>query len=457
MKGYTPRGEKQAKNAKLVRCLSGTLRRHLPDSWITDGGGVAGRFTVFHPLVTVWCMLRQSMGPDQSCGQVLSWLQAVRNKVGLPPISTDTGGYCKARQRLSPELFKNLADRVGGELSGLAGEERLWHGRRVIAADGSAFSMPDTLKNQKRYPQPKSQRKGCGFPIAGFVSLMCMATGAMLGASLGTCNVHDLALFWFMRPVFQPGDIFLGDRGFASFAEMALFRERGIDSVLRLHQRRRTDFRRGRAIGRGDHVVKWLKPPHKPKGLSEADWKALPDSMDIRELRYRVFEKGFRTTDITLSTTLLDAEMYPAKDLAELYFRRWRIEVEFRHLKITLQMDVCRAHSPDVVEQEFWAHVLAHNLVRRVMWESGLAGDVEVFDLSFKSAARHMQCLWVLSWDGEGDDGVHPFLLSLVASELLPVRPGRVEPRVRKRRPKNYSLMSLPRNELRKKLPIYHC
>jgi hypothetical protein len=400
-------------------------------------------------------MLRQSLHPDPSCRSTLAWLQSARTEVGLLPVSSDTGGYCKARRHLPEMLLRTVGMRVGEALSGQAGEGNLWFGRRVLAADGSAFSMPDTEKNQAKYPQPTSQKPGCGFPVAGFVAVICLATGAFLDAALGTWKAHDMALFYYVRSCFRRGDIFLADRGFSSYAEMALFQERGVDSVVRLHQRRRTDFRRGRVLGVDDHIEVWTRPRRAPKGLREEDFSRLPEMLQVRELRYRVAIKGYRTNEIILSTTLLDTKLYPAEALADLYFRRWQIEVDFRHLKTTMQLDVCRGKSPNVVEKEFWAHIVAYNLVRSVMWDAGDAWDGEALGLSLKGAIQHLLSRWILYW-GEATSDDHELLLALINTETLPWRPGRVEPRVRKRRAKNYSLMTKPRHELKKILPKYH-
>ncbi len=371
------------------------------------------------------------------------------------PLSSDTGAFCKARQRLSASLLPELALRVANVLSTQPGVEHLWYGRRILAVDGSAFSMPDTPENQEKYPQPGSQKKGCGFPVAGFVAVICLATGALLGAMLGTWKTHELALFYSLRHYFRTGDIFLADRGFSSYGEMALFWKRGVDSVLRLHQRRRADFRSGRVLAIDDHVATWIKPVCRPKGLQQEDYDQLPEMLQIREIRYRVIVKGYRTNEVTLSTTLLDAEIYSTEALADLYFQRWQVEVDFRHLKITMQLDVCRGKSPDVVEKEFWAHALAYNLIRRLMWDAGDIWDGNALGLSLKGTIQHLLARWILFWaERESDD--YELLLALINMETLPYRPGRVEPRVRKRRPKNYSLMTMPRHELKKLLPRDH-
>jgi hypothetical protein len=348
-----------------------------------------------------------------------------------------------------------LAKRVADSLAGQAEAGHLWCGRRVLAADGSSFSMPDTPRNQARYPQPCQQKKGCGFPVGMFVAVVCLATGAVVDAFIGGGKMHDLAMFYYVRRCFARGDIFLADRGFSSYAEMALFLADGIDSVLRLHQKRLTDFRRGRVLGIGDHVVCWHRPKRCPKGLRLEDYEKLPPSLMVREIRYRVAVKGFRSREVVLSTTLLDADAYPAEALAGLYFQRWEIEVDFRHLKITMQMDVLRGHSPEVVEKEFWAHILAYNLLRRLMWEAGAINGVHALTLSVKGSIQHLLSRWTLFWHKRFLESLGEMLLAISLEEVQ-YRPGRVEPRVRKRRPKNYSLMTMPRHKLMKLLPMEH-
>lgn len=455
MSRYHDKQEKQAKTDKLVHLLAGPLRRILPDSWVREAGGVGERDADFSPLVMVWCMIRQAIFPDQTCGAVLAWLSAARSAVGLDLLSSHTGGYCSARKRLDTEVFPKLAMRVASALTEDRKAGDLWCNRRVLVADGSSFSMPDTPENQASFPQPSSQKPGCGFPMAGFVAVVCLATGALINAYVTACNVHDLAMFYYVRCSFIAGDIFLGDRGFASYAEMALFKARGVDSVLRLHQRRKTDFRRGRILGVCDHIVMWKKPRGRPKGVREEDWNRLPDTMQIREVRYSVSIKGYRTKSVTLSTTLLDAKEYSLEKLSDLYFHRWDIEVDFRHIKETLKMDILRGKSPNVVLKEFWAHILVYNLLRRLMWEAGIRKGVFALTISIKGAVNHLLGRWCFFGLGEMDKGFAD-LLEVIGREIIVDRPGRLEPRVKKRRDKSYSNLTEPRSELKKKLPKYH-
>jgi len=399
--------------------------------------------------VTLWAFIGQVIDPDHCCNRALARIQAHRASVGLPPVSTDTGGYCKARKRLPEPLFSRLCLRSGEALAAGASQGDLWFGRRVKVVDGSSASMPDTRANQAVYPQPDGQAPGCGFPVVAFVAMFCLATGAMLEMAMGPWFLHDLSLFYFVRKSLAFGDILLADRGFCSYAEMALLQRRGVDSVMRLHQRRRTDFRRGRILGLEDHVVVWSKPKQRSRGLRAKDYRRLPDTLTVRELRYRVAVAGFRTREVTLATTLLDAETYFPEALAELYFLRWDVELDFRHIKTTMQMDVLRCKTPQMVRKEIWAHLLSYNLIRTVMWQAAEHGPIRACRLSFKGTLQQILSLRDLLPGGHCVVGISSVLLHVVGQQEVPYRPGRIEPRVRKRRPKSYPLMTRPRAQLK--------
>ena len=409
---------------------------------------------LFPPRVMLWAFIGQVLDPDYSCNRALATIQSHRAALGLPPLSCDTGAYCKARKRLPEALLSGLCLQVGEHLAAGVAAEQLWLGRRVKGVDGSSASMPDTLANQAAYPQPKSQAPGCGFPLMAFVAVFCLATGAMLRLELGPWWLHDLSLFYFVREALTGGDIFLADRGFCSYAEIALLKFRGVDSVLRMHQMRKTDFRRGRVIGLGDHIVTWHKAKHRSRGLRQEDYDLLPETLTVRELRYRVQTPGFRTREVTLATTLLDGEIYSAETLAELYFRRWEVEVDFRHIKTTLQMDVLRGQAPAMVRKEVYAHMLAYNLIRSVMWKAARADGQRARQLSFKGTVQYVRSYRPQSsTDASTATDASP-LLRLVVQQIIPYRPDRVEPRVRKRRPKSYPLMTKPRSQLKAALGV---
>jgi hypothetical protein len=379
----------------------------------------------------------------------LATIQSHRAALGLPALSCDTGAYCKARQRLPEELLSGLSQRVGEHLAGSVPAGQLWLGRRVKVVDGSSASMPDTLANQAAYPQPESQAPGCGFPLMAFVAVFCLATGAMLRLALGPWWLLDLSLFYFVREALTWGDIFLADRGFCSYAEMALLKLRGVDSVLRMHQCRKTDFRRGRVIGLGEHVVTWHKPQQRSQGLRQEDYDRLPATLTVRELRYRVQTPGFRSREVTLATTLLNGQWHSVEALAELYFLRWDVEVDFRHIKITLQMDVLRGQGPSMVRKEVYTHMLAYNLIRSVMWKAARSDAQRARQLSFKGTVQYVRSTRASGPAHTSTAKAGSPLLRLVAQQIVPYRPDRVEPRVRKRRPKSYPLMTKPRAQLK--------
>jgi hypothetical protein len=399
--------------------------------------------------VTLWAFLGQVLDPDHSCNRALARIQAHRARLGLPSLSPDTGGYCKARKRLPETLFSALCLRAGSTLAAWATRSHLWFGRRVKIVDGSSASMPDTPSNQATYPQPAGQAPGCGFPVVAFVAVFCLTTGALLALATGKWSLNDLSLFYFLRDALVCGDILLADRAFCSYAELALLHQRGVDSVMRLHQARRTDFRRGRLLGWRDHIVRWDKPRQPPPGLRKSDYRRLPPSLVVRELCYQVHTKGFRVRQVTLATTLLDAETYFPEALAELYFLRWDVELDFRHIKTTMQMEVLRCKTPEMVRKEIWTHLLAYNLIRTLMWKAARAGPARARRLSFKGAIQHVLAVRDMRWAGHDPQEALGVLVKLIAHQVVPFRPDRIEPRVRKRRPKPYRLMTKPRSELK--------
>jgi hypothetical protein len=232
---------------------------------------------------------------------------------------------------------------------------------------------------------------------------------------------------------------------------MALLQRRGVDSVIRLHQRRKSDFRRGHILGRKDHVVQWNKPAQCPRVVSAADYQHLPETLTVREVQYRVEPKGFRPQEVTLATTLLDADVYPVEDLADLYFRRWDIELDFRYLKTRMQMDVLRGQTPAMVRKEVYTHLLAYNLVRSIIWQAATSRGGSPGRLSVTGTIQHLLSVRDITVWGHHhmSDFLYARLLDLVAGQTVPYRPGRVEPRAVKRRPKPHNLMTRPRNELR--------
>jgi hypothetical protein len=314
--------------------------------------------------------------------------------------------------------------------------------------------MPDTPANQKEWPQSSAQKPGCGFPIMKVAGIFCQASGALLNAAFSNKHEHDASIFRRLWDTLSAGDVLLNDRGLCSFSTIALLLARVVDSVMLLHQARKVNGRKAKRLGHLDRLVTWKRPQKRPKGLSEEEYAALPEELTVRILRFPVTVRGFRTREVILVTTLLDAKAYPAEILAELYLSRWRVELHFRELKTILAMDTLRCLSPKMVEKEFWLHVIAYNLVRCVMQEAARRYQTELHSLSFKGCLDTMR-QWADPLHSVRD---HPRIqaalfdqmLALIARDTLPYRPNRSEPRAKKRRPKNYQILNKPRRKMGK-------
>jgi hypothetical protein len=398
---------------------------------------------------------------------VVHWflIQVLHGNTALNHVSILAGrtftaaAYCLARTRLPLQVFQAVLAGLGQAFLGDTQSQGHWRGHRTFLVDGSSFAMPDTPELQAYFGQSGAQRPGCGFPVAKILALFHAGTGLLLEVTAAPLRSHEMARVDALHPALLPGDVLVGDRGFCSFAHLALLARRGVHAVLRMHQRQIVDFTPnrphtgsgGKAAAKGwprsrwlrrwgalDQVVEWFKSENRPEWMTAEQFAALPETLIVRELRYRVGRRGFRTREVTLVTTLLDAEAYPLEALAELYGMRWRVELNLRHLKTTMKMDVLRCKSVDGVLKELTVYAIVYNLVRAVMLEAAGRQAVNVERVSFVDALR---------WLCEAQPG-DP-LPDLVVN---PNRPGRVEPRVIKRRPKQYSRMTKPRDELRKHL-----
>jgi hypothetical protein len=349
-----------------------------------------------------------------------------------------------------------LARETGRDLHRHAAAAWRWQGRQVKVADGTTVSMPDTPANQRAYPQPDAQKPGLGFPIARAVVVFCLATGAALDAALGRYRgkrTGEAALLRQLAEAFEPGDVVLADRSFGSFYELALWRVRGVDAVVRLHQARRPDFRTGRRLGPRDHVVAWDRTD-RPEWVDEATLASLPRTLMVREVEVRVARPGFRTRRLVVVTTLLDADAYPAAALAALYRARWHAELDLRSLKGTLGLDVLRCQGPDMVRKEFWMHLLAYNLIRAVMARTAADLGCPPRELSFAGALQAVGAFGerLLEAGAAQAKELHEWLLIVVGCHQVGDRPDRVEPRARKRRPKHGAYLTKPREQARAEL-----
>jgi putative transposase len=326
----------------------------------------------------------------------------------------------------------------------------------VLLVDGFDCTLPDTPANQAVYPQPSSQKPGLGFPMLRAVVLLTFATACVLDAALGPYKgkeTGETALFRQLLDRLRPGDVVVADRYYCSYWMIALLQQRGVAVTFRMHQLRHYDFRRGRRLGADDHVVVWSKP-QRPQWLDARDYAALPDTLTVRERRFRVTQPGYRSKEIVVATTLCDAAVYSKEMLADLYHQRWHVELDIRSIKQTLQMDQLSCKTPAMVRREFWVHLLGYNLVRKVMAEAAWCKALCPRQLSFAGALQILeQCRWLLLFGSEElRRAVTMLLWVAVATHEVGKRPGRVEPRCLKRRPKSYPPLKKPRQEAQAEL-----
>lgn len=413
---------------------------------------------VFTPLVTLCLFLRQIHSDDGSCRAAVAQFNAERVAQGQPPCSPLTGGYCKARQRLPERLIKRVVMMSGRRLEQQTPMDWRWQGRVVKVVDGSSVSRPDTPANQRAYPQPGRQRAGCGFPTARVVVILSLTCGAVIAGAVGRLKgkrTGELALFDSLHETFSPGEVALADRYYCSYWEVALLGERGVDVVMRLHASRHVDFRRGQRLGRYDHRVSWSKPA-RPRWLDKARYEALPERITMRELRVSVTRPGFRTRSLVIVTTLLDAETFTNKAIAERYRARWQAELDLRSIKQTMNMDVLRCKSPEMVRQELWAHLLVYNFLRAAMAQAARHhGQLLPRQISLQGTRQTLngfRGLLVQQTSTHSRQAIIDIVLDAIAAHRVGNRPDRYEPRVRKRRPKPYPLMTVPRQQARQRL-----
>jgi Transposase DDE domain len=434
----------------------------LTDDVITDALAAVGGWLdrVFSPLVTLWVFLGQVLSPDHSCRAAVARLVAHRVARGQEPCSARTGAYCRARKRLPEAFFSAAACSVGRALDAKAKPGWLWRGRRVYLFDGTTVTMPDTPENQAAYPQVYNQGPGLGFPIARVGAVISLACGAVV--SLGLCRYAgkgegEVSLLRRLWDVLRPGDVLLADRLTANWATIQMLQERGVELVSRLNKaHRRADFRRGRRLGPDDHVVRWAKPTS-IRSLDRAAYRALPESITVREARVQVTQPGFRTRSVVVVTTLLDPKQVTREELAELYRARWNNELDLRSLKATMQLRELRCKTPELVRKEVWAHVLAYNLVRTVMAQAAAGHEVEPRSISFAGALQTLAAFQPLLEFGAAGGAADRLrlcrdLLAAVATHRVADRPDRYEPRVKKRRRNHYGWLTRPRAEMRRRM-----
>jgi len=415
------------------------------------------------PRTLIALFMQQVAAGNVSCDQV--------RLIGQDGFSAS--GYCQARTRLPLAVIQTLAreqhQKLGQEIDCEA--QHRWKGHRVLLIDATSFSMPDTPELQAHFGQPGRQKKGCGFPVSHLLMLFNARTGLAVDAITAPLRTHEMSLASGTHQHLAEGDLVVGDDSFGTYAHLALLAGRGVKGLFPAHHVRIVDFTPGRpclepgdvakakeakglprsrwvkSLGPNDQIVEWFKPACKPRWMTTAQWKELPDALMVREVRRTISRPGFRPVTLTSVTTLLDAAKYPADELFTLRLRRWDVETDLRHLKTTMGMEVLHCKTVEGVQKELWMFLLIYNMIRAVMVAAASRQKVAVDRISFASALHWMRCARA----GE----------TLPRLALVPHRPNRMEPRVLKRRPKPYDLMVRPRNvmrdELRAKIGVPSC
>lgn len=398
----------------------------------------AFRERIYPPLTTLGLFIGQALSQDGACQDAVSRRLSERTGRGEPACSLNSGPYCKARQRLPLELIRRLALKVGETLEHDSPVDWKWRGRSIKLMDGTTISMPDTESNQSVYPQSGVQQAGLGFPLAMLVAVISLSTGAVLEWALGPCrgkHTGEQALFRQLMPRLESGDIVLADRYHCNYFTAALLMERGVDLITRQHQRRITDFRRGRRLGRRDHLVDWIRP-QRPAWMDAETYASMPERLSMRET-----EIGGRI----LVTTLTDARTASATDIDALYDRRWQVEVDLRSIKAEMGMDILRTQTAPMIDKEIAAYLLAYNLICALMVRAAAGSGAEARALSFKGTIQLYLAFEQQLRLGASVRTMTAHLLGGISLLRLPVRPGRVEPHAIKRRPKNHQLLTVPR------------
>jgi len=422
---------------RLRQATLAQLGEHLgslipPGLLAAEDEGLNSRERVFSLGFTAQCFLWQLLNPGTACREVVRQAQALCRLQGRRPPDDNSSAYVQARQRLPQARLERMLEATARAADRRAGDVGHLRGRPVKVVDGSTVQLPDTPENQKQYPQPSRQKRGCGFPVMHLVVLFSLASGALLAVAMGNLHQHDLRLFALLWETLRAGDILLGDRGFGDYVTLARLPLQGVDVVARLHARRKVDFRKGRRLGHHDALYVWRKGYRQSDILTARQWRRLPEQITVRIVRFTALIRGYRNRPITLVTTLLDPVAYPAEELAALYGRRWRLELCLRDVKTTMGMELLRCQSPAMARKEVLTYLIAHNLVRCVMAEAALVHDAQLDRLSFKGtldALRQYSAAIARGRNRRVRQRLWEDLLLNLVRDAVPDRPGRSEPK----------------------------
>jgi len=456
-----PRSPSQVLAAERARIQRHSLSQldklfseHLPPDALELGErGTFSRRRLFSKSNTFWAFFSQVLDADGGCQEVVRKVQAFAAERSMPAPSASTSAYCQARNKLEQGGLETILAYTADSLQ-QRGRNQGWKNRRVVVVDGTGVSMPDTPANQVIWPQQANQKPGCGFPQARICACFCLQTGALLNYRIGNRKQQELPLLRQQWETFQPGDIFLGDKGFCSYYDVWKFQQSGVDSVITLA--RRTPVETSSAIkilGPDDLLIQWPKPPwNKVLSYSKEEWLALPEQLTLRQIKVTVDAPGFRVKSFYLVTTLTDASTYSTAELADLYYQRWDVELFFRDIKTTMGMDILRCRTPAMVNKEILMYLIAYNAIRLLMSDAAKEAKQSPRQISFKAsiqALRQWEPLFNrMDMNDRERRRLTASLTQTIAANVVTPRPGRREPRCLKRRPKPYALLTAPRHEM---------
>lgn len=440
---------------KSFKQIGEIFDRFIPKKYLKpEVSGSMSRRSIFSKENTFWAFFGQIIDADGGCQEVVRKLQSYASLKGIKIPSSSTASYCTARKKLDEETLTDIFQHtsVRGDQTTKTG---LLENRRVIVVDGTGLSMPDTDENQSVWPQSATQKPGCGFPSARVCACFSLESGALLSYEIGNKKNHELPLLRKQWKTFRAGDIFLGDKGFCSYYDTAKLKEQGVDSVITLARRKPvSESTCQQILGPNDLLIKWNRPKYTPQlSYSRETLEELPEELTLRQIRVVVDQPGFRTKEFYIVTTLLDPSRYPSEEIASLYLKRWDVELFFRDIKISMGMDILRCKSPEMIRKEILMNLIAYNCIRRLMYEAAEKAEIHVRDISFKGSLQAIRS-WSPQFNREKLSRTERYkllndLYEAVTGKPLKQRPGRSEPRCRKRRPKAYQLLTKPRHEMK--------
>jgi hypothetical protein len=447
-------GARLAQGLKTVRSytlnqLEDRFAPYLPQTLFPKAAKKANsRDRIYTRPRTFWSMLWQGFNPKASCREAVRQIQALFELHGGPNVSEEDGAYCRAKARLPLSEFPKALSATAKAADQLAPEMTLLQGRPVQVADGSALTTPDTPKNRKAYPPVHTPEPN--FPMMRVVVLFSLLSGAVLSLATGDLRTAELPMLYQMFSQLAPKDILMGDRGFGNFVLLALLQHLKLNVDFIGRSARQVDGRhRLKRLGKNDWLVVWKKGSNPSLWLPKLIWLVLPKEMTVRIVRGRCYVKGFRVRQVTLVTTLLDPQLYPAREILQAYLRRWRLEMCLDDLKTTLKMEMLRSRTPEMLQKEVFAHLIAHNLIRCTMAQAAGEHAVPLERISFKGtldALRQFTGAMSQARTKKKRSQLWSKLLQTLAADLVPERPERREPRAVKRVKNKYPRLSAPRH-----------